>query len=371
MRKITANIIYPVSSPPIKDAYVVIDNNEEIVDIVNYNRNSKEVAGLEYYSGVLIPGFVNAHCHLELSHLKGKIEEGRGLSHFIKQVQTNRKESQKTVEKSMQNTLRYLWSRGINGLGDVANSDIGINIKGSSPILTHNFIELFNEDNKSINETVEYGKYIEQEYSTNNQKCSLSPHSTYGTSVELLKQINKSVDNRQITSLHFLESKHEIEPDDNKVIDYLLELSSFDKILLVHNLFLNEKIFKKIKNNMELFNKLFWVVSPNSNLYIKSELPQIGDFYKWGMQLCIGTDSFASNHQLSILEEMKIITKYFSEIPFETLLKWSTLNGAKALNMESILGSFSVGKKPGVLLLSNFDFKKRQLTQNSEITRLV
>lgn len=370
MRKITANIIYPISSPPIKNAYITVNDNGEIIDIIKYNRNSKEIAGLEYYNGVLIPGFINAHCHLELSHLKGKIEEGKGLNHFINQVQSNRKESQDIIEKSMQKALRYLWSRGVNGLGDVVNSPFGINEKNESPILTQNFIELFNEKNKSLAEVVNHGKYIEHALINKGLKNSPSPHSIYGTSIELLKQIKKEFISKHITSLHFLESKNEINPNYEKAINYLKELNNYEKILLVHNLYLTENIYTDIKSDAELFKKIFWVINPNSNIYINSELPAINNFYKWGMQICLGTDSLASNHSLSILDEMKTIIKYFPEIPFNTIIKWATLNGAKALNFDS-LGSFNIGKKPGVLLLSNFNFKNQQINENTEVKRLV
>lgn len=367
MRKITANIIYPVSSPPIKDAYLVIDDGGKIIDIVNYDRGSKEIAGLEYYSGVLIPGFINTHCHLELSHLKGKIEEGRGLSDFIKQVQSSRIEPQAIVEKQMQNSLRYLWSRGINGLGDVVNSPVGVDEKVKSAIKIHNFIELFNQDNKTVQEVIEQGESIQSLLNKNNQNSSVSPHSTYGTSVELLKQINEQFDNYTITSLHFLESKMEC----SKAVDYILELSPYQKILLVHNIYMDKNIFNKIKSNTQLYKRIFWVLNPNYNMFIKSELPPIYDFVRWGLKLCLGTDSLASNKQLSILDEMKTIVRYFPEVSFSNILKWATLNGAEALGFDKVLGSFSIGKAPGVLLLSNFDFRSQQITKKSTVKRLV
>jgi imidazolonepropionase-like amidohydrolase len=77
--------------------------------------------------------------------------------------------------------------------------------------------------------------------------------------------------------------------------------------------------------------------------------------------MTIGTDSLTSNWQLSILEEMKTISRYQSYVPFETLLGWATINGALALGMEETLGSLSVGKSPGILNLS-FDPDRDQLS---------
>lgn len=65
----------------------------------------------------------------------------------------------------------------------------------------------------------------------------------------------------------------------------------------------------------------------------------------------LGTDSLASNHQLSILEEMKTLQKHFPVVSTKTLLQWATINGAKALQMDNVLGSFERGKKPGIVII--------------------
>ena len=76
----------------------------------------------------------------------------------------------------------------------------------------------------------------------------------------------------------------------------------------------------------------------------------------------LGTDSLASNHQLSITAEMKTIRKYFPAVDTEQLLRWATINGARALQMDNIAGSFEKGKKPGVVLCdATFSESKRLL----------
>jgi cytosine/adenosine deaminase-related metal-dependent hydrolase len=92
-------------------------------------------------------------------------------------------------------------------------------------------------------------------------------------------------------------------------------------------------------------------------------------FVQNNLNVVIGTDSLASNHQLSILEELKTISKNFPEIETETLLKWATINGARALQMESDLGSFEKGKTPGILLIENVDDKK--ITEGSKVKRIL
>jgi cytosine/adenosine deaminase-related metal-dependent hydrolase len=74
---------------------------------------------------------------------------------------------------------------------------------------------------------------------------------------------------------------------------------------------------------------------------------------KHDCDIVLGTDSLASNHQLSILSEMKTIHEYFPSIGIATLLKWATSSGARALQVDALLGSFGKGKKPGVVLIDN------------------
>ena len=75
-------------------------------------------------------------------------------------------------------------------------------------------------------------------------------------------------------------------------------------------------------------------------------------FNKSPGNIVLGTDSLASNHQLSILEEIKTIRLAFQDISLETCLQWATINGARALQLQSLMGSFEKGKKPGVNLIT-------------------
>jgi cytosine/adenosine deaminase-related metal-dependent hydrolase len=113
------------------------------------------------------------------------------------------------------------------------------------------------------------------------------------------------------------------------------------------------------------------VFCPNSNLYIENQLPPVFLFRKENLNICLGTDSLASNHELSVLAEMITLQIHFPEIKLEELVCWATLNGAKALKMENRFGSFEVGKNPGVNLISGIDFKTMKLTEKSKVKRLI
>jgi cytosine/adenosine deaminase-related metal-dependent hydrolase len=117
--------------------------------------------------------------------------------------------------------------------------------------------------------------------------------------------------------------------------------------LLIHNTFITKEDIEFAKEN---FKNTYYGLCPNANLYIENELPDVETLRKLNIDICLGTDSFASNNSLSILEEMKTIQKNF-DVSLEELIQWATINGAKALGMEKTIGSIEVGKRPGLLLL--------------------
>ena len=112
-------------------------------------------------------------------------------------------------------------------------------------------------------------------------------------------------------------------------------------------------------------DNVYWATCPNANLFIENRLPNYKYFIDAGARMTIGTDSLTSNWQLSILEEMKTISKYQSYVSFDLLLQWATLNGAEALGMDHLFGSFDPGKTPGILLLS-FD-PERDLLSDTHV----
>jgi cytosine/adenosine deaminase-related metal-dependent hydrolase len=99
--------------------------------------------------------------------------------------------------------------------------------------------------------------------------------------------------------------------------------------------------------------QVFWCLCPNANRYIENTLPNIPLLLQANCTITLGTDSLASNHQLSLISEIQTIHQAYPEIPLSEMLHWATINGAKALNRSSQLGSFEIGKKPGLVLIEN------------------
>ena len=132
------------------------------------------------------------------------------------------------------------------------------------------------------------------------------------------------------------------------------------QVILVHNVFTTIEDLDFCRQEV-VKPYLYWCLCPNANLYINNQLPNIELLIDYDCNIVLGTDSLASNQQLSILAEMRTIHQRFPFMKSEKLFGWATLNGAKALQMEHILGSFEKGKKPGVVLTDKALTESRRL----------
>jgi cytosine/adenosine deaminase-related metal-dependent hydrolase len=135
----------------------------------------------------------------------------------------------------------------------------------------------------------------------------------------------------------------------------------------VHNSFTSAADIKAVQKEMP---NSFWCLCPNANQYIEETMPPIELLRASGAEIIIGTDSYASNWSLNIIDEIKTIQKYNPSIPLAEMLGWATINGARALQMEAGLGSFEKGKKPGIVLIKGAD-TNGLLSKTSSAQRLI
>ena len=396
MRKIAATYVFPGTTSPIKNGILVCDDEGKIIDILDRGDSFREEAGVEFYSGILTPGFVNAHCHLEFSHLQNKIEKHIGFSGFLEKINLLRDEPA-DKEKAMQIADRKMWAAGIAALGDVSNSNLSLSVKQKSKIYYHTFVEVFgfhpSRAERAFNKAVEVLDSLERA----DLSASIVPHSPYSVSPELFEKIkNHAQKNGGLFSIHNQESKAETDLflsgegdiarhfSDNLKLDtthfkptgqsslqsILQYLPKENQLLLVHNTQTIKEDIEALKQHRDLANTYF-VMCPNSNLFIENEVPPVDLFREEKLQICLGTDSLASNTELSILQEMLTIQQNFPDTPLEELIKWSCINGSKALNIERTFGTFEKGKKPGANLITGIDFKTMKLTPKAKVKRLI
>ena len=233
-----------------------------------------------------------------------------------------------------------------------------------------------------------------------NLSSCIVPHAPYSVSPELFLLISEL--KQEITTIHNQESKAENELfvkksgslmdmfwNSGNRLDWIEEIGKnsirsslplllrHKKIQLVHNTFTSKKdlawaqsfVSNPIPENPEL--QIFWCTCPNANLYIENKLPDYTIFIEQNAKMTIGTDSYASNWSLSILDEMKTIQKQFPKIPLEQLLEWGTKNGAEYLGIEKTSGTIEKNKKPGLNLIENVDLNSFALTEKTSVRKLI
>lgn len=327
--------------------------------------------------GLLCPGFVNAHCHLELSHLKGHIPEGTGLVDFVFKVITERHFEKELMLQAIVEAERGMFENGIVAVGDICNNPITLLQKLRKNLYYHNFIEASGFVPAVVPERFKrsvdlFNAYAEL-YKTPQGSNSIVPHAPYSVAEELFREIAAFPGN-QLLTLHNQEVPAENELFKNKSGDFLrlyekmkLDHSHFvapgttslqtclpffysqQTLILVHNVATTKEDLEFIAQHDT--PELYFCLCPNANIYISGMLPPVELFIQHDCKMLLGTDSLASNKQLSILAEMNTLKQHIPHLTYEQMLPWATINGAKAFGISNKFGSFEPGKQPGVLLI--------------------
>jgi cytosine/adenosine deaminase-related metal-dependent hydrolase len=391
MKRFSAQYIFTNTGTPLKKAIITTEDNGTIRNIDINEGNLEEEHSIEFYNGIIIPGFVNCHCHLELSHLKGSIAQGSGLGSFIEQVRNTRDHEDESIITSAYSADNEMYRDGIVFCADICNSSLSFLIKKESRISYINLLEVFGIDpEKACLRMSEITKVAETADSMN-IPFQLVPHSAYSMSLSLLRLLRGKNENNTVTSIHFMETTGEkvfLENNSGPLISsyqhsgimpskletvkshadaVLNEITRNGNLILVHNTCIDRDTIRQV---MERKN-LYWCLCPNSNLFIEKKIPPLNLLIEEGCEIVIGTDSLASNNKLSILDEIKTLQLNFPSVSIEELVRWATLNGAKALGEENRLGKIESGKNPGLLLIQNLDLINMKLLPESFITRLI
>ena len=391
MRKVSADLIY-VGNGEILENKVLVFQDEKLIQIIN----ADETEGVEHFSGALCPGFINTHCHLELSHMKGKIATGTGLIPFIGSVVKFRDFPQEEIDEAIRLADQEMYDNGIVAVGDISNKADTASTKSSSQIDYYTFLEMFDfHQAHLLQPTIEqYKTAFENQSDEGNNRKNYVPHAPYSVSPDLFDYINAQLNEEQCTiSIHnqetfaenqmFLEGKGDLfefykgfgfSMDHFKSIGKtamhynITKMNPEHKSLFVHNTMTTSADIEAANQWSE---NVFWATCANANLYIENRLPNYQIFIDADAKMTIGTDSLSSNWQLSVLEEMKTIKKYKSFINTGLLIQWATLNGAEALGYDDRLGSLQVGKTPGLVQLSGDIIEDHIDLHSAKATRII
>ena len=374
---------------------LITDENGKVQEIIPFADAGDDIQKL---NGVITPGFINCHCHLELSHMKGLIPEHTGLVDFVFKVVTERHFPDEEIADAIFKAEDEMLRNGIVAVGDICNNISTLPQKLKNRLAYYNFIEVsgwvpslaqtrFERSNEILNQ-------FSFQLSTFSPQHTLVPHAPYSVSDKLWDLIAPAFLNHT-TSIHNQETVFEddlflngsgdfmrmyemmkmdtsfFQPSGKSSLQsYFSKMRGAKNVLLVHDTFTKEEDLLFVSRQSAVGSQdVYYCLCVNANQYIENALPPVDLLRRYNSDIVIGTDSLASNWSLSILDELKTLTKHFPAIPLSELLQWSTINGAKALQMDDRLGSFEKGKKPGVLVIEELD--NGRIHQGSKVKRLV
>ena len=366
------------------DDKVLIVSTEGIIEDIVASADAGE--GIETVNGALTPGFINCHCHLELSHMRGLIPERTGLVDFVFKVVTERHHSEEEILVAIDKAETEMLENGIVAVGDICNNSLTLAQKQRGRLSYYNFIEASGWLPSVYQPRFERAKDVATDFSILDHPYSIVPHAPYSVSENLWREIQPFFEGRTV-SIHNqetafedeffqkgsgdftrmydmmkIDNTHHVPTERSSLQSYFNKLRGASNAILVHNTFTQQGDLDYIQlqtPNSKL--QIFFCLCVNANRYIENALPPIEMLRKNKCNIVLGTDSFASNWSLNILDEIRAIRQSQPSIPLEELLSWSTINGARALNMHNRLGSFEKGKRPGVVVLDQEALTARRI----------
>ena len=393
MARITAEYIYTLDRPePIRNGFVEYDEKDgTILNVGNCHESEKVEAG------AIVPGFVNAHCHVELSHLHGKFRKGTGMAGFIDQINELRDwAGRETKITLVQKWMDKMWENGVSAMADISNDDSSFGVKSVHPMYTRTFLEVFGSEPEMCEDVMKGVTELDSQAAEAGIDAAPTPHSCYTMSPQLLTASAAAGLAKGFISYHSQESQEEEDllrtgsgamyenrkrsgmstppVTGESSLKYFLDRLSYahaapydEHVLLVHNVCLAQD---DIDAALKSFNNVYWAICPLSNIFIHNALPPVPLMRENGLKITVGTDSLSSNDDLDVVKELYCIHSSFPEVPMNEIFTWACTNGAQFLKKDDVLGSLTPGKRPGIVLVSDVD-KDGCLTSASRSRRIV
>ncbi len=357
---------------PIEDGFVMIQGSR----ILQVGKRKDlyflpSVRMLDLGETVLLPGLINAHCHLDFTALKGKVPYRGSFIDWLKRMgASSRKNAPARFKPSIEAGIQESFSYGTTTLCDISTSWESWQLLRGSGLRAFVFLEIFDLIQSSpINY---WKKFLEKLQDQIRQwppnatfRWGLSPHTPFTVSKELLQIVNRYLDSRKdiLTTIHVAESREEgrlfksasgplfksigsLNPSwilsrNTTPVQYLNESGWLPKLDLgVHLNVVNDKDLRLLSKN-----RIAVVHCPGSHAFFKHPPFKYRKMRQYGIRVCLGTDSLASNQSLSLFREMRLFRNEHPAVPAMEILSMVTHKPAEALGMGHELGRI----KPGYL----------------------
>ncbi|MBF0429697.1 MAG: amidohydrolase family protein [Fibrobacteria bacterium] len=364
-----ADYVITMAGPPIKDGAVKIRGNRisEVRSISQMTIDNDEEVKV-FKDTIIMPGLINAHCHLELGYARGLFPPGEAFSMWLARVEKSRKEQ---LDEDYENAIRLGIMESIHSgtttLFDVGKTGLNIKIFPDETVRSFPVREFSGgETNLNYQQFDEQIAYISEGSSSFlfPDKCqpSVSIRSPYTCSETFFRHVLTRQNNLRVPfSFHLSEGQEEeglyktnsgqlhdfcernfgTPPDfqGKNPVNYLLERKLIpQKTLLVHCNVLDVKSASRLaEKNVSIAH-----CPRSSDFFEHPEFP-FELCYNNNINVCLGTESMACNEDLSLFEEMHMFRSKYPHVDCSEVLKLATVNGARALGMEDSLGKLLPG----------------------------
>ncbi len=314
---------------------------------------------------VILPGLINIHIHLDLTNLHNRIKPTNNFTHWVFQIVGARiRWKEEDYISSIEKGIELSVESGTTMVADIANTEYSFSVLKKSPLRKVVYKEVIDLNPTHANDVL---KKTQSELSTiipdDLLSTGLSPHAPYSVSRELYQAIAQfAIETGTLVCTHIAETQNEIEfltkgtgsfpaflrqlramPDNWQApgltpIQYLNETGILgNHPLLIHCNYVTDEEISVIKSSGASV-----AFCPRSHHFFGHTNHPFQKLLDAGINVGLGTDSLASNHSLSILDEMKFLFLHHSISP-KSLLTMATINGAKALGLESKVGQIKEG----------------------------
>lgn len=377
--------VLPIDEPPIRNGWVAVDRGR----IVALGRRAGPAAGpardgrrtvpgaarsvpeVDLGRVAVLPGLVNAHTHLELSHLRDEVPPAPSFVAWVRGVMAARRRSSDprapNVVAAVADGIAEAVRCGTALVGDISNTLVTFEPLAAGPLGGVVFYELIRFNAPDPEAIVQQARErIARLPPCERVRAGLAAHAPYSVAPLLFRAIRRAVDRDPFVpcSVHLSESPEEVEfirtaggpwralleeigawdpvfvAPGVSPVQYLDESGFLDaRVLAVHGVQMTVgDLARLVARGVTL------VTCPRSNGHTGAGAPPIGDFYAAGVRVAVGTDSLASAPDLNVFAELATMRALAPSVPASALLASATAEGARALGFEADYGTIAPGK---------------------------
>lgn len=379
--RLRARFIIRFDHPPITNGDLVVEGSR-IVSLAPANRAK---TALDSGDVALLPGFINAHTHLELTQLAGRVPFETTFAGWIESLLALRPEIDAEVARvaSIRDGIAQSLAAGVTTVGEISRGPWNENELTDSALRSVRFSEVlgigereadaFHTADELERELLRFAGAAARRETQNPPRLGISPHSPYSTSAEVYRRCVARAQERDwgITT-HLAETREEIEflrhgtgplrelldargiltsarwkPPGCSPVEFAAAVGLLEaRPLLAHVNYVEDDELALLAAH-----EVHVAYCPRTHRFFRHEPHRFREMLKRGINVCVGTDSLASNPSLSVLEELQFLRREHPDLPPQTILEMGTIRGARALGLEGLTGSISLGKQADLVAL--------------------